>query len=1343
MNNHQTLSARRVAIILLALVAMNGVPNYVLGQGADLIWSPRHEAGEIPIGDCFFRKQFTLVNPEKAQIYIAADDAFELYVNGQRVHQGSDVNTVFEIDVTSFLQKGPNLISFKVENFHGDFAGIAARLRVKEKGETRWRSLKTDETWKTRTQEISRWYSNRYDDLGWLSAGVIQRNYLDKDHTIQAVKQTEPPRQSIAEHAPDAATPLTQASTPAATNVPPIRQASQVTSLAAAADKPAANLQSSDRQPQNLTQQDSAPNTGNTPPANPQPRQEGQYQLEPEFKLQKILSGDQTGSIIAIAFNEFGNLVFSKEGGPLMVANLTLAPEHPERVTVLCDQVTSCQGILPLNGDVYVTGDGPSGLALYRLGDKNSNGQLTVKSTLLNFKGDLGEHGPHGVRLGPDGMIYCIIGNGSGLKSKADPSSPYRHHYEGDLVPRYEDPSGHASGTRGPGGTLVRVSVDGSRKEVVAGGIRNAYDFTFDQWGELFIHDSDMESDIGMSWYRPTAITHVVPGAELGWRSGWAKFPEYYADTIPPAAKTGRGSPTGAVCYQHLQFPARYHNSLFFADWSEGRILVASPSRQGASTQLDTKVFLSGKPLNVTDLAVGEDGGLYFSTGGRGTEGGLYRILWNGNVPASMLKFDSELSKVIRHPQPNSAWARQNIAILQNKMASHWKTDIRGIATESRNKPEYRIRALDILVVYGPFPDPEFLKHLSQDKTPEVRAKVASICGLRTGNTETLRQLIGDSDAIVRRNACESFLRLDETPEIDRILNLLKSEDRFETVAARRLLERIPAEKWFATVLSTDNKRQFINGSLAAMAAHPTQERATQILNRSNEFLNDFVSDSDFIDMLRVMQVCLVQGKVDATKVPGFVDTIEREFPSKSGVLNRELARILAFFKAGELDGRIVNYFETSQDTREDKVHVAMFLQTIGSSLSDSARLAIINQLEEARTYNRGGSYRLYLARAIGDVSKSLSDAQVNTVLENGHRWPIALIPAFYRLPHQLTDQHIETLIQLDKKLQNQTTDTSIEQARLGVIAVLAQDGSAPCMDYLRQLWQTEKDRRSDVAIGLAQQPDGENWPYLVSSLPVLDDTTSVEVLTKLTEVDLRPKNARFYQQVLELGYRLENEGAIRSAKLIEHWSGESDVTTPSGWKATLNHWKQWYETKFPEGPSVSVPKAQKVGRYSVSQVSGFLDQSPNLGDAEKGHILFTKAQCASCHRYGSSGDSTGPDLTSIASRFSRREIVEAIVDPSKVISDQYKSKTILTESGMQFSGMMIKDADGYTLLQSNGEKVQIAESEVDQIKDDIHSSMPQGLLDSLSQEDIRDLFAYIYSSNPDRFAQESSPKRQ
>ena len=98
-----------------------------------------------------------------------------------------------------------------------------------------------------------------------------------------------------------------------------------------------------------------------------------------------------------MTFNEFGHLIAARENGPLLLISDKDEDGIPEHVTVYCDQVTNCHGILALNGDIFVTGDGPEGSALYRLSDADRNGELEGVKAIVKFDHKSGEHGPHGL----------------------------------------------------------------------------------------------------------------------------------------------------------------------------------------------------------------------------------------------------------------------------------------------------------------------------------------------------------------------------------------------------------------------------------------------------------------------------------------------------------------------------------------------------------------------------------------------------------------------------------------------------------------------------------------------------------------------------------------------------------------------------------------------------------------------------------------------------------------------------------------------------------------------------------------------------------------------------------
>ena len=83
------------------------------------------------------------------------------------------------------------------------------------------------------------------------------------------------------------------------------------------------------------------------------------FRISPNFCVEEFLSGQQIGSLIAIAFDGLGRCLASRENDPLMRAVDTGTDGKPQRLAVFCDQVKNCQGILPRGDDIYVTGEGP------------------------------------------------------------------------------------------------------------------------------------------------------------------------------------------------------------------------------------------------------------------------------------------------------------------------------------------------------------------------------------------------------------------------------------------------------------------------------------------------------------------------------------------------------------------------------------------------------------------------------------------------------------------------------------------------------------------------------------------------------------------------------------------------------------------------------------------------------------------------------------------------------------------------------------------------------------------------------------------------------------------------
>ena len=173
--------------------------------------------------------------------------------------------------------------------------------------------------------------------------------------------------------------------------------------------------------------------------------------------------------------------------------------------------------------------------------------------------------------------------------------------------------------------------------------MRNTYDIAFNQDGELFGFDSDMELDLGMPWYRPIRLCHFTSGSEFGWRRGTGKFPAEYPDNLPGIANLGQGSPTGLMNGEGLRFPAYYQNGMYLFDWSYGTMYFASLTPKGSSYSVEIEEFLSGVPLPLTNGIVGNDGSMYFLTGGRELESALYKLTYTGDESSEILNLSENV----------------------------------------------------------------------------------------------------------------------------------------------------------------------------------------------------------------------------------------------------------------------------------------------------------------------------------------------------------------------------------------------------------------------------------------------------------------------------------------------------------------------------------------------------------------------------------------------------------------------------------------------------------------------------------------------------------------------------
>ncbi len=345
----------------------------------------------------------------------------------------------------------------------------------------------------------------------------------------------------------------------------------------------------------------------------------------------RILASDQHGSVYRVTLN-------SNDGSkPSKVERLNI--KLPALSAEIPESEAGAHGLLYAADSLYImVGEIEGKRGVWRMQDTNGDDQFDRADYLIKLIGG-GEHGPHSLTLSPDGQsIYFSAGNFTDLAETFAATRGVRMG-EDHLLPRMWDARGHARGRFAPGGWVGRCDLDGESLELFANGFRNHFDIAFDQNGELFTFDSDMEWDQGSPWYMPTRINHIVDGADYGWRSGAGRWPDYYADSLPATINIGPGSPTGTTFGTNTKFPAKYQRALFAADWTFGTLYAIHHTPDGATFKGTSEEIVSGKPLPLTDVIVNPyDGAIYFAIGGRRTQSGLYRISYVGSESTKAVK---------------------------------------------------------------------------------------------------------------------------------------------------------------------------------------------------------------------------------------------------------------------------------------------------------------------------------------------------------------------------------------------------------------------------------------------------------------------------------------------------------------------------------------------------------------------------------------------------------------------------------------------------------------------------------------------------------------------------------
>ncbi len=171
-----------------------------------------------------------------------------------------------------------------------------------------------------------------------------------------------------------------------------------------------------------------------------------------------------------------------------------------------------------------------------------------------------------------------------------------------------------------------------------------------------------------------------------------------------------------------------------------------------------------------------------------------------------------------------------------------------------------------------------------------------------------------------------------------------------------------------------------------------------------------------------------------------------------------------------------------------------------------------------------------------------------------------------------------------------------------------------------------------------------------------------------------------------------------------------------------------------PPAPPANLTMPKGPGRaYTTDEVAALVGDGLHGRNFAQGKAMFAATLCINCHHFAGEGGNIGPDLTGSGSRYTIRDFTENIVDPSKVISDQYGTEQIEKKDGATVIGRVVVEQSGKLSVMTSplAPDVQTAvdSADIKSRKPFNISMMPPGLINALNKDELLDLYAYVLSA--------------
>ena len=945
-----------------------------------------------------------------------------------------------------------------------------------------------------------------------------------------------------------------------------------------------------------------------------------------------------------------------------------------DKSTVFADRMTFPMGGVWHDNALYVA----SPPNIWRLEDTDDDGVADKRDILVDKFGFTGNAASiHGCFFGPDGRLYWCDG--------------YHGH-------EFKDKDGNVVSQR-KGSYLFSCRTDGSDVRIhCGGGMDNPVEVDFTDQG-------DMIGTVNILYTRPRidCLVHWQYGGAYPHREAALDELKVTGEVLGPIHNFGHVAISGTMRYRSGALDHRWGDIFFATEFNLGKVVRVELERKGSTFAATEREFLScdDRFFRPTDVFEDADGSLVvIDTGGwfyRGCPtsqtanpdvlGGIYRITRDGMTP------------MVDPRGTRMDWsARSNAQLAGDLMETRFAVRERAI-DECVRRGDIIIDTLSSVIRNGDIPAryssiwalTRILNKPTSGLTPQsvTRAQTA------------LKVALEDREAGVRQIACQAFTSVPDATALEMLIAKLKDESlAVRRVAANAIgrLQNAAAIPELVSMLNGTDRELMHAATYALIEIADTKNLEAALSNQSEPavLIRGHVALQQFATEPKAPRgTALCDWPTDAGLQRELLGYYRRYFRSihnagaaGSEKLNPEMGQVLASLvdqrQAGHVTDDIVANFVA------EFAALPTVAERVGQLLSDNATPT---------------DFRTSLLSGIGRTNVALPESWIAPLMaeldSNDAERVTAGLTSIRSIKSDVLQKKVAALAAAEQ------TTTNV---RLAAMETLLAYRPTPTPDVFATLLQLNTAGSPAESVKAAQLLGVSSLtaPQLGEVVPLLKESGPqqiVDLIKLFHRSSLSPELAKAFLDNVENARSLNNVPTIELSDIV---------------------------MRFPPGLHVQANALLDKLKAAEQQKLRKLDEliaELKSGNAERGNDVFfsEKSKCATCHMVGTKGKRVGPDLTTIGSSRSPKDLLESIVFPSATIVRQYEPYTLVTLNGRSYSGLVISDtADSITVQQNMGDPVTVSRSDIDELVPSTVSMMPKGLEEALTPQQIADLVAWL-----------------